>query len=201
MMPPMRRAARHVFTILSALSLLMSVATCVLWVRSYFREDRITRYSNVGTDLQMVGIDCMSDTGQLLVMHSTWRADHRPSVKPPLDSTHAGPATGHPENVRWFQNVGRYWRGFGIVTAMNGTGSIKTNGTTYTQTGALRFIFPHWAVVMPLAVLPMMWLLLKVRRARRVAAGACPVCGYDLRASPDRCPECGTARPAITQSP
>ena len=31
------------------------------------------------------------------------------------------------------------------------------------------------------------------RLARRVAAGRCPACGYDLRATPGRCPECGRA--------
>lgn len=48
-----------------------------------------------------------------------------------------------------------------------------------------------WLPTLLLAVLPALWLhgFIKTRRARR--RGLCPRCGYDLCATPDRCPECG----------
>ncbi|MDB5174739.1 MAG: hypothetical protein JWN51_3512 [Phycisphaerales bacterium] len=39
------------------------------------------------------------------------------------------------------------------------------------------------------AVLPAVWLVRQTLPARR--EGFCAKCGYDLRATPDRCPECG----------
>ena len=50
---------------------------------------------------------------------------------------------------------------------------------------------PFWFIAGCLAVLPSGWLMMR-RANRRYPPGSCLSCGYDLRATPDRCPECGT---------
>jgi hypothetical protein len=50
---------------------------------------------------------------------------------------------------------------------------------------------PNWFLAAALAVLPLWRFAGGIRRRRWKARGLCSVCGYDLRATPDRCPECG----------
>ena len=61
--------------------------------------------------------------------------------------------------------------------------------SAYVHTRAVRL--PYWFVAGAAMLLPLAWLR-ELRRARqRARAGLCPGCGYDMRITPDQCPECG----------
>ena len=55
-------------------------------------------------------------------------------------------------------------------------------------------MFPHWLLFFVFFTPYALSILLKWRLRRRIAIGSCVVCGYDLRATTDRCPECGTTK-------
>jgi hypothetical protein len=79
-----------------------------------------------------------------------------------LTGARSGPATGPAVELAWL-----------------------FSGLEYVRVGV-----PLWFVEL-LACLPSAWWGWRVLRRRRIKPGFCVQCGYDLRATPERCPECG----------
>jgi hypothetical protein len=187
---------RKFFTFFSALSLLLCVAVCVLWVRSLQVMDAVGRMD------ERLFVSVMSSRGRLNVRvqpversneNVIW--EYRPFPAPPA-------ADG-----AW-----RAWR-FGGFDAQSRVVYRRKTMTTYGSDGRVTssllppsgpfthrdFFLPHWFLLLLTAAPPAAWWrrMRKQRRLARQSAGLCPECGYDLRATPDRCPECGAAVRAL----
>ena len=81
----------------------------------------------------------------------------------------------------------------------------EPSGADPRQARQFYLFVPYWFPMAAAALLPALWTASSIRRrlrARRDAgAKPCPRCGYDLRATPDRCPECGTPASASPAAP
>lgn len=159
------------FTILSVLSLLLCLAAAVLWVRSYFRHDAVHVLTRRHETL------VSSDSGRL--MFRRLRENHSERLVAKwivLDAYGSGD----------FENTDPWWNRLGFAARGD---SVAVRGlVAYSE---MTSEIPHWALVLALSLLPILWRRSSFR-ARPQNAALCPVCGYDLRASKDRCPECGT---------
>jgi hypothetical protein len=186
----MRRVARHLFTLLSALSLLLCVATCVRWVRSYAARDMFPE------ELTKPGFSVQSTAGRVFVGHVSairaWPAPLNISMEvaghefpiwqPPPDRLAYG--------TRYVSPPARLGNAFGFGTyedrIVGGRGGWAINVVAV----------PYWAISFLFAALALPLAFARLRARARRRQGLCPNCGYDLRASPERCPECGTVTPS-----
>jgi hypothetical protein len=183
----MRRLVRILQHGAAALSLLLCVATVALWVRSYWVSDAIhwwhpTRRVYYSVASARGRVACQSDEPRdARLATGPYRPGHAGYDTIPLPNEDWEDGWGVPFDAR------RTFMGFGYVRATRGLGRLST------QMG----IVPMWFVTL-LTALPPAVHAFRLRRHRR-AKGVCLRCGYDLRATPDRCPECGTvptAQPA-----
>lgn len=153
---------------LTVLSLLLSIATVGLWVRSY-RAAEVLQWTRSGTFEEL-----FASAGGLFhsVNYKTGMPESpvRYQRKPPLGLWIAPSVT---EKQRW------HFAGFWWVST----------GAPYPAGRSIGV--PCWFVTACFTILPSTWLMRR-RANRRYPDGSCLSCGYDLRATPDRCPECGS---------
>lgn len=120
---------------------------------------------------------------------SLWGASQFVSVHAGVTSRHYLELAGG-SLILWRQSA--YWPGeFQVGTPVfvrrRGdvlTPSLPTRGSTIDHY-VVGFHFPIATLVLIL-IASRQW-----RRLPRYPTGHCPICGYDLRATPQRCPECG----------
>ena len=73
------------------------------------------------------------------------------------------------------------------VTYMADDGSWRSEEVIGFQEAAAQ----GWLLAILFGIPPAALLVGSMRRRRRLRCGLCVACGYDLRSSPERCPECG----------
>jgi hypothetical protein len=221
---------RRVLNLLTALSLLLCVAACVLWVRSYWVADHFWLAQRRGSTQMLRAargdVEFMAERRYYIDVSRFPRLTYEHSVGTYLGVT--DPARDYSRHgkwlfVRWGGRAGQpeptaeqlrsdreaLLALAGDIKQLRERAEAGDRDAPRVRENTVRRArelearpgyrwtvqFPAWILVALSAVLPAVWLWRAVRLRLRPRAGHCRRCGYDLRATPDRCPECGEVTP------
>ena len=167
---------QYIFPVLTVLSLTCMVLSLGMWVRSHFIVDTFE------TERGGVQLYVSSIYGRVLC---AW--GDNPRQPAPRDEWlyRQSPI---PEQIRdmWQPSI---WKHLGFEAR---TGDPLPSRFLGTSGGWLRVRWP--LIVAMWGILPVLRIVREHRRKRaadRILHGRCPRCGYDVRATPHACPECG----------
>jgi hypothetical protein len=175
MMASMRR---RLSTALAAISLVLIVPILLLWTRSYRQWDILGFLQTTSSgQMQFNALDSVK--GRVII----------------------GSVRNAPRNLPHWTQDGRLLHTrdastitFYETTRMQRIGfDFKRSTSRRTGAGQWHLTIPWWFITLLNTTVSILALTYGVRRKKQRGPGACPACGYDLRATPDRCPECGTA--------
>jgi len=182
----MRTFARRLFTLTAAGSMLLTIAAVILWLRSDHLTDSVTsRHAQGQTSLH-------TRRGHLVLnlFRANWSNQPAESFGVRYDrDLPAPPQQDLMVRLMLCSNPGTietYWErgGFAWWYYRRRDGVLN-----------ILAVAPFWSLTTASAAPPLAWIALRlrsrVRREDRHLARQCPACGYDIRATPDRCPECG----------
>lgn len=174
----MKRPGRILFHGAAGVSLILCIGAVAGWVVSYGTWHVLLR--DCGASWQAIHVS----RGELALDSERASGPWPSSASAPARWRHeTQPPDNLTERVRW--TLPNHWPPVAGFWWCNETHGIY-------RTAILLLPMPF--VVAFFAILPFIDLLL-IRRGRRIAArrvvGCCKQCGYDLRATPERCPECG----------